>query len=122
MQTERRINRSDNLFEALGLQLAATARRAGFTSLVLTEGQGIPVASIGQSPELEEVAALAPSLAPGARPWQGTLRSTEGPQVVTVMPLSTGDGPVFLCAAGGRGSEVAEDLLHAGLGICRILA
>jgi hypothetical protein len=122
MQTERRTSRSDNLFEALGLQLRATARRAGFTSLVLTEGQGLPVASVGEVAELEEVAALAPSLAPGARLWQGTLRSPAGPRVVTVMPLSTGDGPVFLCAAGGHGTEVAEDLLHAGLGICRILA
>jgi hypothetical protein len=122
MQPERRTNRSDNLFEALGLQLAATARRGGFTSLVLAEGQGIPVVSAGLRDDLEDIVALAPSLAPDARPWQGKRHDGRGAVLVTVMPVNTCDGPLFLCAAGGHGSEVARDLLQGGLGICRILA
>jgi hypothetical protein len=122
MQPERRTHRSNNIFEALGLQLAATARRAGFTSLLLAEGQGIPVVSAGPCAALEEVAAVAPSLAPGARPWHGRLRGEGGATLVTVLPISTADGPLFLCAAGGSGPEVAADLLHGSLGICRILA
>jgi hypothetical protein len=122
MQPERRTHRSDNILEALSLQLASTARRAGFTSLLLAEGQGLPVAGAGPCADLEEIAALAPGLAPGALPWQGTLRRDGWPTLVTVLPVSTGDGPVFLCAAGGHGSGAAADLLHAGLGVSRILA
>ncbi|HUT77088.1 MAG TPA: hypothetical protein VM285_05345 [Polyangia bacterium] len=122
MQPERRTNRSDNLFEALGLQLAATAKRGGFTSLVLAEGQGIPVASAGFRDDLEDIVAVAPSLAPDARPWQGKLHDGSGAVMVTVMPVNTGDGPLFLCAAGGHGREVTTDLLRGGVGICRILA
>lgn len=122
MQPERRTKRSDNLIEALGLQLAAVARRGGLTALVLAEGQGIPVASAGFCDDLEEVAALAPSLAPDARPWQGKLRNDGRTVLVTVLPVSTCDGPLFLCAAGGHGPEVTADLLQGGLGVCRILA
>lgn len=122
MQTERRTSRSDNLFEALGLQLAATARRGGFASVLLAEGQGIPVVTAGECSGLEEVAALAPGLAPDARPWQGKLRAGGGTVLVTVLPVNSSDGPLFLCAAGGHGPEVTTDLLQGGLGICRILA
>ena len=121
MQPERRTNRSDNILEALGLQLAATARRGGFTSLMLAEGQGVPVAFAGEDSEIEEIAAVAPSLAPGARPWRGRLRRESGCVQVSVMPISTRDGPLFLCAIGGHGPEVTADLLQGGLGICRIL-
>lgn len=122
MLTERRTNRSENIMEALGLQLAATARRGGFSALALAESQGILVASTGATAEIEEVVAIAPSLTPGARPWRGSLRLASGCVQVLVMPVNTGDGPLFLCAAGGRGPGAIEDLLRAGLGVGRILA
>lgn len=122
MLIERRTNRSDNIMEALGLQLAATARRGGFSALVLAESQGIPVASTGETAEIEEVVAVAPSLTPGARPWQGRLLLASGCVRVLVMPVNTCDGPLFLCAAGGRSPEAIADLLRGGLGVSRILA
>ena len=124
MHAERRVERSDNIYEALKLQLAATARRAGMSALALTERQGLEVAVVGDAAAVEEIGALAPQLAPGARFWQGRLPDAAGgaARLVTVAPVSTGDGPLFLCAVGGSASEIGPELIRSGLGVCRILS
>jgi len=122
MQQERRVNRSDNLLEALSHLLTATAKRAHFTSLTLTEGQGITVAEIGDAGEAEDIAVISPQLAPGARFWQGIVKTADGRKRVTVAPISTDEGPLFLCAVGGMRSAIASELLRSGMGVCRILA
>jgi hypothetical protein len=122
-QQERRVSRSDNLYEALELQLAATARRARFTSIILTDEQGLTVASCGNAGEAEDIAVLSPQLAPGGSLWQGKIRSGEGMnRLVTVAPFNSDAGRLFLCAVGGIGSCITSELLMGGRGVSRILA
>jgi hypothetical protein len=122
MERERRVNRSDDILEALAHLLGATARRAQFSSLTLTEGQGITVAATGNADEAEEIAAISPRLAPGAGFWHGIIETDGGAKQVTVVPVSTDEGPLFLCAIGGRRPAIAAELLRSGVGVCRILA
>jgi len=123
MESERRQKRSVNVHQALELQLNATAERAGFDSVILTEDQGIPVAGAGNVNECEEYAALAPQLVPGNQLWQGKIAIDNGPQKeVTVAPLHTEIGDLYVCAVGGDSEKVMAELLLSCRGVNRILA
>jgi hypothetical protein len=121
MSEERRTLRSEEIHEALGLQLAACARRAALSSIILAEDQGLPVASTGDPSEAEEVAALAPLLLNGGASWHGSVQTEDGIKPVTICPVSTEIGRLFLCAVGGSGKRVDMELMRGGLGVCRIL-
>jgi hypothetical protein len=121
MHEERRLNRSINIYDALGHQLAACAERARLSSLVLAEDQGLLVASIGDPLEAEEIAALAPRLAPDTDIWHGTVRTAEGIKSATICPLITDSGRVYLCAVGEVGTTVDTELFRSGQGVRRIL-
>jgi hypothetical protein len=121
MLEERRTRRSDNIHEALGHQLSACAARAKLSSLILAEDQGIQVAGIGELEEAEEIAALAPRLAPDNSCWHGSVRTDEGIKRATICPVQTPDGRLFLCAVGGIGTIVDNELLRIGQGVRRIL-
>ena len=123
MYQERRHNRSDNIYEALELQLAAVARSAHFSAVVLTEHQGITVACAGKVSDVEELAAFAPQLAPGRRIWQGRVKDKTGAAtLVTVAPFETDMGRLYMCAAGGDEQRREAALLTGGKGVYRILA
>lgn len=122
-QDERRVKRSHNVHEALELQLAATAERAHFNTVILAEHQGIPVAGAGEVFEDEEIAALAPSLVPGKKVWQGKVAIDNGPEKrVTIAPIETDVGNLYVCGVGGESSKVIAELLVSCKGVNRILA
>lgn len=121
MLEEKRRNRSDNIHEALALQLAACAARARLSALILAEDQGLPVASAGNVAEAEEVAALAPSLARDSRCWHGSVQTVEGLKSATICPVPTEDGRLYLCAVADLGARIDTELVRGGNGIRRIL-
>jgi hypothetical protein len=121
MLEERRRNRSYNTHEALGLQLASCATRAQLSSLILAEDQGLPVATAGKIEEAEEIAAMAPSLARDSGCWHGSIQTAEGIKRVTVCPVPTELGRLFLCAVGGGGRTTDTELIRGGAGVRRIL-
>jgi len=123
MSEERRINRSDNINEALELQLEATARKARLSTLILTEKQGLTVAATGHIQPCEEIAASSPQLAPENNFWQERVRDENGDgKLITVAPIKTEWGTLYLCAIGGAESSINAALLLGGLGVTRILA
>ena len=121
MLVERRQQRSDNTHTALSLQLASCAARARLSALVLAEDQGLPVASTGKFEEAEEIAAKAPSLARDSGCWHGSVQTEDGIKSVTVCPVRTELGRLFLCAVGGIGAAVDTELIRGGNGVRRIL-
>jgi hypothetical protein len=122
MQQERRKKRSFNIHEALELQLSACAERASFSALMLTENKGIPVAGAGDVDQIEDIAAFAPQLAFKKRVWQGKMKDKNGhDQLVTVAPLNSVYGNLYMCAAGGESAQILAELLIGGKGVKRIL-
>ncbi|MCK9523062.1 MAG: hypothetical protein M0R76_08460 [Proteobacteria bacterium] len=123
MENERRKRRSHHMHEALELQLKATRQRGKFSAVVLTEAQGIPVAAAGDVVAAEEFAVRAPLLANGRRMWQGTL-PTEcgGSEKVTISPIATSFGCLYMCALGGDAAQGVAEVLIASQGVSRILA
>ncbi|MBW2277601.1 MAG: hypothetical protein JRF63_08935 [Deltaproteobacteria bacterium] len=121
MVEERRRNRSKNAHSALGLQLASCAARARLSALILAEDQGLTVATTGNVEEIEEIAAMAPSLARDSGCWHGSVQTVEGIKSVTVCPIPTELGRLFLCAVGRVGSTIDTELIRSGVGVRRIL-
>jgi hypothetical protein len=122
MQAERRLHRSDDSLEALALQLEATADRAACTALVLTEKDGLPLAEVGDDKAAEEIAAFAPTLTRDGRLWHGAIPTSVGERLVTVVPVPSGGGTLYLCAVGGLLCVLGPELALGGRGVARILA
>lgn len=123
MNNERRRRRSYNVHEALEFQLEATQERGSFSSVILAENQGVPVAGAGNILEDEDIAALAPRLVPGKQVWQGKISIDNGPEKkVTIAPIDTEVGHLYICGVGGESSTVIAELLMSGKGVNRILA
>ena len=121
MLEERRQQRSYNTHKALGLQLASCAARARLSALILAEDQGLTVATTGNFEEVEEIAAMAPSLARDSGCWHGSVQTAEGIKSVTVCPVPTELGRLFLCAVGSVGTTIDTELIRSGAGVRRIL-
>ena len=123
MRTERRVKRSHNIHEALELQLAASVERARFNSVILAEDQGFAVAGAGKVIEDEEIAALAPGIISGKKLWQGKIAIDNGPEkFVTIAPMKTDVGTLYMCGVGGESSKIIAELLLSCKGVNRILA
>jgi predicted regulator of Ras-like GTPase activity (Roadblock/LC7/MglB family) len=122
MHTERRVHRSDDLLEALALQLAATAARAACSAIVLTQRDGLPLAEAGDDAAAEEIAAIAPTLVRDGRRWHGAIPTSLGDRLVTISPLPSAQGTMLLCAVGGLLTVLGPELALGGRGVARILA
>jgi hypothetical protein len=119
---KRRDTRSDRVHEALKLQLMASARRAGFSSLVLADDQGLVVASIGNKAVSEHLAAISPGLASGMKTWHGKVLTNRGRVRLSVAPLRFEDSLLYLAATEGTASDISRELFTSGRGALRILA
>jgi len=122
MQTERRAHRSENPIEALTFQLAATAERTACTAIILTERSGLPCAEVGGDAVSEEIAALAPILVRDNRMWHGTVPTPDGDRIVTIAPIPSQCGVLYLCAVGGQICVLGNELIASGRGVVRILS
>lgn len=119
--TDHRDDRSDDVMEALSLQLKATAERANFDSIVLGDDLGMVLAEAGDSNDNEELAALSPILVPELVSWRGQVKTKNGKKRVSIAPMCIGDSRLYLTATGGDAKNVSRELFKSGLGVARIL-
>lgn len=122
MHEERRVNRSCDLSEALQLQIAATVKKARFSSLALAEECGLLVAGCGDSSTVQELAALAPYLAGESRFWQGRAETNDGEHRLSVALVETPLGKLYLCGADGTIGAIWTELKNTSYGVTRILS
>lgn len=120
--SNRRKERSTCIYEALHLQLAASAKRARFSSMVLSDDLGLVVASYGNPKVSEHIAALSPKLAMGHKTWHGRLKTNRGDVLLSVAPIRYNDTTLYLSATEGTGAVVPKELFTSGQGVLRILA
>jgi hypothetical protein len=122
MQVERRVRRSQEMGQALELQIAATVKRARFESLALAEECGFLVAGSGDPEMIQEMAALAPHLAGNSRYWQGNAPITKGEQRLSVALVQTPLGKLYLCGVGGKIGTIWSELRQGCQGVTRIVS
>ncbi len=121
-QTNRRVTRSEDVQEALRLQLTASAGRAEFTSMVLADELGTVIASTGNSEVGEELAAISPILSPGMKTWRGDVHTNRGKVKLVIAPVTVENNVLYLSATHGRESLITQELFISGRGVTRILA
>jgi hypothetical protein len=121
MLVERRRGRSEKVWRALELQLAASVGRARFDALVLAEEAGLVVAAAGTTANTDEIAALAPALIDGCELWHGTVETSGGSERMTIARIRAATGQLFLAALGGRNATIIEELRRSSDGVRRIL-
>jgi hypothetical protein len=120
-QMNRRINRSEDIQVALSFQLAATAKKAKFGSIVLADDLGLVVAAAGRKSTCEQMAAVSPMLV-AKEGGPCTIKNTKGSILLSVEPVHMGCMQLYLCASEGEESAATHEL-HVGVqGITRILA
>ena len=122
VQTNRRVNRSDDVQVALSFQLAETARRAKFSSIALADDLGTVIAAAGNKEVCEHMAALSPILATtSTMPWYGSINTEEGEVRASITPVLIDNSLLYLSAAGGRKASAPALLQTSGSGVTRIL-
>ena len=122
MALERRVQRSQDMSQALELQMAATLRKARFHSLALAEECGLLVVGCGNADEIQELAALGPHLAGDSRFWQGRAHTSTGEHRLSVARVETPLGKLYLCAADGAIGTIWTELRYGSQGVTRIVS
>ena len=119
--SNQRGKRSNDVMEALSLQLKSAAKRANFDSIVLGDDLGLVLAEAGDSNDNEELAALSPILVPELVSWRGQVKTKKGKVRISIAPMRIGDSRLYLTATGGDAKSVSRELFKSGLGVARIL-
>lgn len=118
--SERRKRRSSSPHIALTLQLDACCED-GLAAIVLADGDGLPLASSGDSYACEEVAGRMVVAARKIREFAGTLIGPGQRWDVQMRKLAVGSDELVLCAVGGSAAARERSLARAGGGVQRIL-
>jgi len=118
--TDRRRNRSENVQDALAYQLAASARRAKFSAMVLADEYGLIIANTGSKAVCEQMAAVSPLLARNMKPWHGKVKTNKGKVRLSVAPIRVDNMRLYLTASEGREARISGELFTSGKGVSRI--
>lgn len=117
---DRRRNRSENVLDALSCQLAASAKRARFSAMVLADDYGLIIANTGNKGVCEQLAAVSPLLARNMKPWHGNVETSKGKVRLSVAPIRVDDMRLYLTASEGKESRITGELFTSGKGVTRI--
>ncbi len=121
IQANRRINRSEDIQVALSFQLAATAKKAKFGSIVLADDLGLVIAAAGRKSVCEQMAAVSPMLV-AKEGGACTIKNTKGSVLLSIAPIHIGPMQLYLCASEGEAAAAVQELHSGVVGITRILA
>lgn len=122
-ESNRRVNRSNDIQLALSFQLAEAARRAKFSSIALADDLGTVIAAAGNKDICEHMAAFSPILTSReAATWSGSITTDFGEVRAAITPLLVDGSRLYLSAAGGKESAAHAVLSKSGCGVSRILS
>jgi hypothetical protein len=121
MEIERRKQRSQNTTMALCLQLDASRRAANLTGMVLSDADGLTLATAGDVRACKEVAARLATIGRKAGHFEGVLYSSDVGWEVGVERFQVADNELYLCAIGGASKHRAHQIHHSISGVTRIL-
>lgn len=121
MKTDRRSDRSSNPTAALGLQLRACQQSGALQAMVVTDLDGVPMATAGDPYVCEEVAGRVVLVGRKIRDFSGTLLDHGRHWDVKMTKVDVDGGEVLVCAVGGSALGREQQLARSADGTRRIL-
>lgn len=122
MKTDRRTHRGDTVTQSLRYQLEACCRDGRIEAMVVADGDGLPLASSGDTYACDEVAARMVLVGPRIREFNGTLLGPGHKWDVQMIKLAVDGGELLVCAVGGTADQRKRQIKRGAEGAARILA
>jgi hypothetical protein len=122
MQRERRRRRAESTTQALRYQLAACCEDGRIEAMVVADGDGLPLASSGDTYACDEVAARMVLVGARIREFNGTLVGAGHMWNVQMVKLDVDGSELLVCAVGGSAEQRKRQIARGAEGALRILA
>ena len=122
MRTERRRRRTEMVTQALTWQLEACCQDGKIQAMVVADGDGLPLASSGDTYACDEVAARMVLVGPRIREFNGTLLGGGHRWDVQMTKVDVDGSELLVCAVGGSAAERKRQIARGAAGAVRILA
>ncbi|MBX3154420.1 MAG: hypothetical protein KF773_00345 [Deltaproteobacteria bacterium] len=121
--TERRVRRGNTITQALEYQLDACCNDGRITAMVVADGDGLPLASSGDTYACDEVAARMVRVGPRLLEFNGTVLNNSGQQwEVQILKIFVSGSELLVCAVGGTAEARSRQITRGAAGAVRILA
>jgi len=122
MRTERRHRRANTTTQALRYQLAACCKDGRIDAMVVADGDGLPLASSGDTYACDEVAARMVLVGPRIKEFNGTLLGQGQRWDVQMVKVDVDGSELLVCAVGGTAEARKRQITRGAEGALRILA
>jgi hypothetical protein len=122
MRTERRRRRAQTITQALRFQLAACCEEGRIQAMVVADGDGLPLASSGDTHACDEVAARMVLVGSRIKEFNGTLLAPGQRWDVQMMKFDVGGDELLVCAVGGSADARRRQIQRGADGARRILS
>ena len=120
--TERRRRRADHATQALSYQLDACCEDGRIEAMVVADGDGLPLASSGDTFACDEVAARMVLVGPRIKEFNGTLLGAGHQWQVQMKKVEIEGSELLVCAVGGTADARRRQIARGAEGALRILA
>jgi hypothetical protein len=122
MRTERRRRRANTTTQALRYQLDACCETGRIDCMVVADGDGLPLASSGDTYACDEVAARMVLVGPRIKEFNGTLLGQGQRWDVQMVKVEVDGSELLVCAVGGTAEARRRQITRGAEGALRILA
>jgi len=119
---ERRLRRATTVTQALRYQLAACCEDGRIEAMVVADGDGLPLASSGDTYACDEVAARMVLVGQRIKEFSGTLLGAGHKWDVQMMKVEVEGSELLVCAVGGTAASRNRQITRGAEGALRILA
>jgi hypothetical protein len=119
---ERRHRRAKTTTEALRYQLAACCEDGRIQAMVVADGDGLPLASSGDTFACDEVAARMVLVGPRIKAFDGVLLGAGHKWDVQMVKVAVDGSELLVCAVGGSAEARKRQIQRGAEGAVRILA
>jgi len=119
---ERRHRRGTTTTQALRYQLAACCADGAIEAMVVADGDGLPLASSGDTFACDEVAARMVLVGTRIKEFDGTLLGGGQRWDVQMQKVTVDGSDLLVCAVGGTAIQRKRQIARGAEGALRILA
>lgn len=121
MRKERRRRRAESITLALSYQLDACCQDGRIQAMVVADGDGLPLASAGDTFACDEVAARMVHVGARIAEFNGTLLDGGTRWDVQMKKVTVDGSELLVCAVGGSAAERKKQIARGAEGALRIL-